>query len=468
MALRPVSGVLARENEQTGDGRVIAPNATTWVDPPLPLAWLVDGDQHVDLVEVAPSIGTIDTIGRTGDDITFTGTIDDAIPEGAEALRRMTEGSATMGNRFGVSIDPDDYACEIIVQDTEDEGGMLILASGHGAWPTLTAAAGDPDPGEDGGDSGVVVMEDSADSVLMRFTALRIRGATLCAVPAFAGAYVELADEGAAAAEQPAEPAPPAAGATTAAGAPTQPPRSWFADPAFGSPDQDDRLAHDDVQDLWACPITVTDDGRIFGHLAPWEQCHIGYPDACVSAPPSMSGYAYFLTGEVVCEGGERVAVGQITLSGGHPDRSLSWQAAVEHYDDTNSAIADVVCGEDEYGIWIAGALRPGATEEQLRVLRASALSGDWRPIGGQLELVAALCVNVQGFPIPRREATVADGRQLSLVAAGVAPMARIATKTADPDQRRMTGLERRLAAVEAVTAPLRGQALEALKQSVR
>ncbi len=46
--------------------------------------------------------------------------------------------------------------------------------------------------------------------------------------------------------------------------------------------------------------------------------------------------------------------------------------------------------------------------------------SGDWRPIGRGLELVAALAVNQPGFPIAR----VAHGRVSALTAAGAPVMA--------------------------------------------
>ena len=65
--------------------------------------------------------------------------------------------------------------------------------------------------------------------------------------------------------------------------------------------------------------------------------------------------------------------------------------------------------------------MRPGVTEQQMYVLKATgALSGDWRRIGGNLELVAALAVNVPGFPIPRVAMAASAGRTLSLVAAAV------------------------------------------------
>ncbi|OLT33655.1 hypothetical protein BJF84_21205 [Rhodococcus sp. CUA-806] len=31
--------------------------------------------------------------------------------------------------------------------------------------------------------------------------------------------------------------------------------------------------------------VTVTDDGLVYGHIAPWDGCHAAFPDACVSPP---------------------------------------------------------------------------------------------------------------------------------------------------------------------------------------
>jgi hypothetical protein len=166
-------------------------------------------------------------------------------------------------------------------------------------------------------------------------------------------------------------------------------------------------------------PISVTDAGRIYGHLATWGTCHIGIPGTCVEAPASPSKYAYYRTGVVMTDMGE-VPVGQITMATGHAPLSANARAAAAHYDHTGTVVADVVVGEDEFGIWVSGAVREGLTEAQIAALRAGALSGDWREIRGHLELVAALVVNVPGFPIPRVGIAASGAVQRALVAAGI------------------------------------------------
>ena len=147
-------------------------------------------------------------------------------------------------------------------------------------------------------------------------------------------------------------------------------------------------------------PVTIEGD-RIFGHLATWGVCHIGIQDTCVTAPHSKAAYGYYRTGVVETDEG-RIPVGQITMSTGHASIKANAKAAIAHYDNTGSVVADVVAGEDSFGIWVAGVLRPNLTDEQVAQLAASALSGDWRRTASGLELVAALAVNVPGFPIPR------------------------------------------------------------------
>lgn len=204
---------------------------------------------------------------------------------------------------------------------------------------------------------------------------------------------------------------------------PVEPPRAWFERPILNGPS----------------PITVTDEGQIFGHIATWDRDHIGLPNA-TQAPRSYSNYAYFHTGVLRCNDGTDVPVGQLTLAGGHADLMADAYAAVKHYDDTGSAVADVRAGEDSYGIWIAGALRPGTTPEQIRALRASAPSGDWRNINGRLELVAICQVNVPGFPVPR--AQVASGALSALVAAGTSVLSKMRMTPMEELQSRIKRLE--------------------------
>jgi hypothetical protein len=186
--------------------------------------------------------------------------------------------------------------------------------------------------------------------------------------------------------------------------APALPPRSWVEQP--------------DLPDV--TPLTVSDTGRVFGHIAAWGTCHTSYPGRCVTPPSSESNYAYFHTGAMLTEEGEEVAIGHLTVGTGHADKNMGPLAALEHYDNTGTTVAYVRAGEDAHGIWVAGTVNPTATEEQVRTLRASPMSGDWRRIGYGMELVGVLGVNVPGFPIPRTQAVVASGVMQSLVAAGM------------------------------------------------
>lgn len=183
-------------------------------------------------------------------------------------------------------------------------------------------------------------------------------------------------------------------------------PRSWFTDPQLSG----------------ITPITVTDEGELFAHVAQWGVCHVGFDGDCIEPPPSNTDYAYFCNGVIETDGGP-VNVGNITLGGGHAPDGLRWAPAMRHYDNTCSVVADVACGEDEHGIWVHGAVREGVTDDQIAELKASGgLSGDWREIirgSDELELIAALAVNVGGFPIPRPAVAASGTHRVSLVAAG-------------------------------------------------
>lgn len=191
--------------------------------------------------------------------------------------------------------------------------------------------------------------------------------------------------------------------ALTASAIPVKPPQTWFDDPGLTGP----------------TAMTVTPEGRVYGHAAAWGVRHIGLP-GCRTAPRSKSGYAYYRTGQVETAEGAMVATGRVSMGGGHADINGDLTAAVEHYDDVTAAVADVAVGEDSHGIWFAGALRPDATAEQIRTLRASSVSGDWRSVDGRgLEMCGLLAVNVPGFSVPRANLAASGAEVTSLVAAG-------------------------------------------------
>lgn len=179
-------------------------------------------------------------------------------------------------------------------------------------------------------------------------------------------------------------------------------PAAWFENPNLTGPTH----------------VTVTEEGRVFGHIAEWSACHLGFKDVCVSAPRSATNYAYFATGQVLLDSGVHANTGVISLGGGHARDGFSLRAAKEHYDSTSTAVADVAVGEDDYGIWCAGWVRPGTSDDNIVAFRASDVSGDWREVRGELEMVAALACNVGGFSTVR--VGVESGVQVSLVAAGM------------------------------------------------
>jgi hypothetical protein len=456
---------MVEQGVQTGDGRVIATGALQIGDVPMPLAWL-ERQMHGDLLDGGVQVGNIYEARLDGDGVAFRAWVDDEVPEGAEMVRRMEAGTAPNGNRFGISIDPDNWAVEIVATDAEegDDGDdeLLLACAGRGQllrYRAVAAAAGEPDPGDDGT---VLLFTDRVDSVLERYTMLRIRGATACAIGAFTtpGCYLELDPDAAEVAEP--EPAPEDAEAVVAAAVAVvaRPPADVFAIPepdlhseglvsVYGMPAQE--LLVEQPDGGLAVPFTVAERGDgarvVFGHAARWGQCHVGYPGTCVSAPDSPSAYAHFHHGEVVCADGSRAATGTLTIGCDHAAAELRAPEARDHYANSGLAFADVRASSGALGVWVSGVLRPDVTDAQLRLIRASSLSGDWRRIGGALEFIGALAVNVPGFPIAREAVTAAiparvpidarsrwvlpqaqlvasayvdDGVQLSLTAAGV------------------------------------------------
>ena len=252
-------------------------------------------------------------------------------------------------------------------------------------------------------------LVDEDDTLVI--TRARIAGTTLVSIPAFADVSIHLTDEKDVYLDQ-------AQYALTASAAPVQlPPLEWFARPAFTG----------------LTPLTVTPEGRVFGHAAPSEECLVGAP-GCRTAPSSPSGYAHFLLGSQDTEEGVPLPVGTLTVGGGHASPELGFVAAKAHYDDVGAAVAKVNCGEDEYGVWVSGWILPWADPVKVAQFKTSPVSGDWRRIGGALELIAVCSVNTPGFPVARTRARVnfSLGAQRSLQLALGTPVEGAAL---DPDR---------------------------------
>lgn len=367
------------EMRESGDGRIFKKGSISYRDLPLPLLWQIKTGQGHDGSVV---VGQILSMEKTEEGIGNAIGVFDSGDFGKEAERLVRHGFIR-----GISADMDQFEAdeeqvEVEAGEKEDTGKL-----GQGRI-TITKA--------------------------------RVMAVTIVPKPAFQECFIQIVEENTEAQDQEETVVPDGtyvdgvnpqdASALVACGmiagaVPVEPPKSWFENPGLKT----------------ATPLTVTDEGRVFGHIAAWHVDHIGM--AYGTKPPrSRSKYAYFHTGVVRTLEGEDVPVGQLTLAGGHAGLEASAEEAVRHYDDTASAVADVHAGEDAFGIWVAGSLRPNVTPEEVRALRASAPSGDWRPIKGQLELVAVCQVNVPGFPIAR--ARVASGQVMALVAAGASLLA--------------------------------------------
>lgn len=352
-------GPIAFEGVATGDNRYFKHGAMEWDDNtfPIPFRWQKSS-----------------VPGHTG-----------AVPIGrVDHMERKEDGTI--------------YAYGVVIPSLNEEAAeyLRLLESGVASGVSVD------------GDSAVFDVRELADGKQsVEFSKMRIRSLTAVDIPAFNEAQVDLVED----AEDNPEDVEELArkkkkkamrwnySGMTAAGAPIKPPTEWFVDPKLTEP----------------TPITVTKNGQIFGYLALFNSCHIGFPGSCVS-PPKGSSYKYFHTGEIETDDGDTVEVGHLTFNTGHAAMSDTAKMAAAHYDHTGTVAADVRCGEDKFGIWVAGAIRPHLDDLQIRAFRAAPLSGDWRRIAGRLELVGALAVNTPGFPVPRTRSLVASGETETLL----------------------------------------------------
>jgi hypothetical protein len=421
-----VHGVLAPEGVATGDGREFAIGALSTRNLPVPLRYEIVGSHGGDTSQVV-TVGRVDEAWRNDetDEWEFKGVVILSKPHADEALAGIRDGSGR-----GVSIDGDD--AEVQIQEMSEDDEIDIMEALFGPSKTI-------------------------------FSKMRVAGLTIVAIPAFQEAYIaeghdfrevstderkKLADEGAAMPDgsYPIASCEDLSNAIQSIGRASDPeatkahikkrkaqlgcdevelpedwgamliasavarlveaeatvyPGSWFSNPSLGR----------------AVPLRIEPEtGRVYGYVAEWGVCHVGMAGMCQEVPPSTSGYAYYLKGLVDTDEGEQ-PVGVLSF-GGHASGRDSMARASDYYDKPDAVRAYVNVGEDEFGVWFAGVVAPGTTDAQIAEMRAiGAVSGDWREVRGQLELIGVPIVNTPGFPV--RALTASAGKQISLIGAG-------------------------------------------------
>lgn len=365
---RPWSAVLARIGTPTGDRRIIAPGALTTRALPLPLMWQrVSGEGHGGAV----TVGAIETLTIDNESGMVTGTGHFLDVRGAEDAERQTEAGVT-----GPSVD---------LFDDLDIAEVQTLIEAQVVGPDLTGNFDD-----------IEYVVDENDMVVI--TSARIAGATLVQIPAFADVSITLMDD----VSRETSPLVMPEGRTytghdyalmAAAGLDVSretslPPLEAFANPGFT---EYTHLTYEEFG--WGTKVS--------GHIADWTSCHLGLP-GCTTAPASMTGYAHFLTKPQRTSDGTTVPVGVLTAGDGHADPKFGIRPAQDHYDRPELAVAKVFAGEDEHGIWVSGWILPYADPTRVQMLKDLDVSGDWRQVGGNLELIAACAVNTGAYTQPR------------------------------------------------------------------
>ena len=145
-----------------------------------------------------------------------------------------------------------------------------------------------------------------------------------------------------------------------------EPPAEWFQNPQLSKP----------------TPLTITKDGRVFGHAHDWTTKHVGYADREVRALNDRENYNAFNLRPLRCADGSVVRAGSLVKGGHAPtEGGTTAYAAQAHYDDPAKRVARVTAGRDEHGTWVAGALVPGISPRDVLDLAECSLSGDWREV---------------------------------------------------------------------------------------
>jgi hypothetical protein len=397
--------MLAPINMSTGDGRRFATGGITLAGLPMPFEWVRerqgghDGAVAVGVIHEAAILTVADALA--GDWVT---------PEAAKGLDKKMEAVWARGAMF------DDADRERMPELAEDVATALHLASEGTLGPSVDLDSFEASPVMAGSDEPLSweMVEEYMEAndgkeppIELLISQGRVRAATLVTIPAFAETSRPfILDEP----EQDEESAETAAETLALVASVQAMARPRPALSAFSLPELDG-------------PTPITWDwatGRVYGHIATWATCHVGYKGVCVTPPEEDASYSWFNRFTVETEDGDEITAGRITVGGRHAGLSLGAAATMSAYDEKVTA-AHVRAYADAYGIVVAGAIEPGLSASDRAVLERRKVSGDWREIGGNLSLVEVLALSPgprahsePGFPV---ETHSRNGRQVSLTA---------------------------------------------------
>jgi hypothetical protein len=405
--------MLAPINAPTGDGRRFADGSIELAPTPFPFEWARAREGGHD---GAVSIGAVHQAKIM--------TIKAAVADGwisPEAAAKITKGQLSMDSLgvFGQGEVFDDVDREEMPRLAEDVAEATHLTEQGVLGPSVDLDSFEGIPVREGTDEEITwddieAAEISGDELKIELliTAGRVRAATLVSIPAFmeTSAPLELiVEEGAEAAAETTELALVASMTALTASA------TLAARPALDLFDPPQLAGLTDI--TWDY-----ERGQVYGHVAEWGTCHVGYAHTCITPPDDPAGGAYSSFNRFAIETaeGDLVWAGRLTAGGRHADLSLDAAGAMRVH-DAKTVAADVRMYQDAFGIAVVGPIRPDLTEPVKRVLARRKVSVDWRELSGGLSAVELLALepgprqhSEPGFPIRTHNV---GNRQTALVA---------------------------------------------------
>ena len=460
--------MLAPINAPTGDERRFAAGSIELAPTPFPFEWARAREGGHD---GAVSIGVVHevTIATLGDAVKNEWVSEAAAK--ASGFPMDQEAVWARGELF------DDADREALPRLAEDVAEVMLLSSNGVVGPSVDLDSFEGMPVKAGTDE-EVTWDDIEEAELsgedlkieLLITAGRVRAATLVSIPAFMETShpFELVTE-----EEPAATAAALIASMTAltasASAAARPAAELFDPPRFTG-----------LTDItWDY-----ERGQVYGHVADWGSCHVGYAHTCITAleDPAGGQYSAFNRFAIETAEGDLVWAGRLTAGGRHAPLEFSAAQAQAHHDGFTVA-ADVRMFQDEHGIAVVGAIRPNLDEPTKRILSRRKVSADWRELSGGLSVVELLALapgprqhSEPGFPIrthnvgTRQTALVAsfgpwNGDQPRTLRSTALTVETIVDALEERDRRRAAALARsteRAAAAAAlravVTAPARAE----------